>query len=84
MTFELGTHAYIMSSKFAHAVLSFNYPVYLPADLAMMELTKTKKYNVFRLNRSLIDQSDSPSSISNASSNVLEKEIARLTSSWDS
>ncbi len=84
MTFELGTHAYIMSSKFAHAILSFNYPVYLPADLAMIELTKTNNYNVFRLNKSLIDQSDSPSSISNASSNVLEKEIARLTSSWDS
>ena len=82
-TFELGTHAYIMSSKFAHAILSFNYPVFLPADLAMMELTKTHKYNVFRLNRSLINQSDSPSSISNASSNALEKEIARLLSSWD-
>jgi GR25 family glycosyltransferase involved in LPS biosynthesis len=82
MTFELGTHAYIMSSKFAHAILSFNFPVYLPADLALMELTKTDKYNVFRLNRSLINQSDSPSSISNASTNTFEKEIARLISSW--
>jgi GR25 family glycosyltransferase involved in LPS biosynthesis len=82
MTFELGTHAYIMSSKFAHAILSFNFPVYLPADLAMMELTKTHKYRVFRLNKSLINQSDSPSSISNASSNALENEIARLVSSW--
>jgi GR25 family glycosyltransferase involved in LPS biosynthesis len=84
MTFELGTHAYIMSSKFAHAMLAFNYPVYLPADLAMMELTKTHEYNVFRLNRSLINQSDSPSSISNASANSLEKEISRLTSFRDS
>jgi GR25 family glycosyltransferase involved in LPS biosynthesis len=82
LTFELGTHAYIMSSKFAHAILSFNFPVYLPADLAMMELTKTHKYKVFRLNKSLINQSDSPSSISNASSNALEYEIARLISSW--
>ena len=82
MTFELGTHAYIMSSRFAHAILSFNFPVYLPADLAIMELTKTQKYRVFRLNKSLIDQSDSPSSISNASSNALENEIARLISSW--
>ena len=82
LTFELGTHAYIMSSKFAHAILSFNFPVYLPADLAMMELTKTHNYKVFRLNKSLINQSDSPSSISNASSNALEYEIARLISSW--
>jgi len=82
MTFELGTHAYIMSSKFAHAILSFNFPVYLPADLAMMELTKTHKYRVLRLNKSLINQSDSPSSISNASSNALEYEIAGLISSW--
>jgi GR25 family glycosyltransferase involved in LPS biosynthesis len=79
MTFELGTHAYIMSAKFADAVQSFNHPVYLPADLAMMELTKTGHFNVFRLSKSLINQSDSPSSISNASLNALENEIAQLS-----
>jgi GR25 family glycosyltransferase involved in LPS biosynthesis len=83
-TFELGTHAYVMSSKFAKAILSFNSPVYLPADLAIIELAKTQQYSVFRLNESLINQSDSPSSISNASSNALENEIARLSSSWNS
>jgi GR25 family glycosyltransferase involved in LPS biosynthesis len=84
MTFELGTHAYIMSSKFAQAMCAFNHPVYLPADLAMMELTKTHQYKVFRLNRSLIDQSDSPSSISNASANTLEKKISQHISFRDS
>jgi GR25 family glycosyltransferase involved in LPS biosynthesis len=83
-TFELGTHAYVMSSKFAKAILSFNNPVYLPADLALMELAKTEKYSVFRLIESLINQNDSPSSISNASSNSLENEIAQLSSSWNS
>ncbi len=83
-TFELGTHAYIVSRTFAEAILSFNNPVYLPADLAIMELVETKGFNALRLSKSLINQSDSPSSISNASSNALENEIARHSRSWSS
>jgi GR25 family glycosyltransferase involved in LPS biosynthesis len=77
-TFELGTHAYIMSRNFAEVMVQFNYPVYLPADLALMELANTKKFNSFRLVTSLVDQTDSPSSIANASANSLEKEISRI------
>jgi len=83
-TFELGTHAYLISRNFADAMISFNNPVHLPADLAMMELVKTEKYRVARLNRSLIAQNNSPSSISNASSNALEIEISKLSAAWTS
>ena len=84
MTFELGTHAYVMSREFARTIISFNYPVYLPADLAMMELAKTGKFEAFRLIKPLINQNDSPSSISNASLNALEAEIAQANRSWES
>ena len=79
MTFELGTHAYVMSRNFANTVVSFNNPVYLPADLAMIELVKTNDFRAFRLNKSLVSQNDSPSAISNASSNTLEKEITLIS-----
>ena len=77
-TFELGTHAYVMSRNFAAAIVKFNDPVYLPADLALMELANTKKFDSLRLVSSLVDQTDSPSSIANASANSLEKEISRI------
>ncbi len=77
-TFELGTHAYVMSRNFAEAIVEFNDPVYLPADLALMELANTKKFNSLRLVTSLVGQTDSPSSIANASTNPLEKEILRI------
>lgn len=75
--FQLGTHAYILK-KFAEGILGFNNPVFLPADLAIMELVKTEKYAAFRLLCSVIEQSDSPSSISNASYNRLESELKLL------
>jgi GR25 family glycosyltransferase involved in LPS biosynthesis len=77
-TFELGTHAYVISRDFAEAIVQFNNPVYLPADLALMELANTEKFECFRLINSLVDQNDSPSSIANASANSLEKEILRI------
>ena len=77
-TFELGTHAYVMSRNFAEAMVQFNDPVYLPADLALMELANTENFDSFRLITSLVDQTDSPSSIANASANSLEKEISRI------
>ena len=78
-SFELGTHAYLISRKFAKTMISFNLPVYLPADLAMMEIVKTAKFQSFRLIQSLIDQSESPSSISNASANSLEAKISKTS-----
>jgi GR25 family glycosyltransferase involved in LPS biosynthesis len=78
-TFELGTHAYLISRKFAEMMVSFNRPVYLPADLAMMEIVKTGKFQSFRLIRSLFGQSESPSSISNASTNALEMKISSMS-----
>jgi GR25 family glycosyltransferase involved in LPS biosynthesis len=77
-TFELGTHAYLISRRFAEVMVSFNRPVYLPADLAMMEIVKTAEFQSFRLIQSLIDQSASPSSISNASANSLEMKISDM------
>lgn len=78
-SFELGTHAYLISRKFAEKMISFNRPVYLPADLAIMEIVKTGKFQSFRLIRSLINQSESPSSISNASANSLELKISAVS-----
>ena len=78
-TFELGTHSYFISRKFAEQMLCFNRPVYLPADIAMMELAKTRKFNCYRLVRSLVAQSESPSSISNASINKLESRITEVS-----
>ena len=78
-TFELGTHAYLISRRFAAMMVSFNRPVYLPADLAMMEIVETAEFQSFRLIRSLVDQSESPSSISNASANGLEMKISAMS-----
>ena len=77
-SFELGTHAYIFSRKFALALTEFNSPAYLHADLALIELAQTGKFASFRLLANLLSQSDSPSSIQNASRNPLESEIASL------
>lgn len=77
-SFELGTHAYIFSRKFALALTEFNSPAYLPADLALIELAQTGKFASFRLLANVLSQSDSPSSIQNASRNPLESEIASL------
>ena len=60
-------------------MVSFNRPVYLPADLAMMEIVETAEFQSFRLIRSLVDQSESPSSISNASANGLEMKISAMS-----
>ena len=77
MTFELGTHAYFISRDFAKAMIYFNSPVHLPADLAMMELANTQAFNSYRLVKNVIDQTDSPSSISNASASPLENLILK-------
>jgi GR25 family glycosyltransferase involved in LPS biosynthesis len=75
-SFELGTHAYIFSRNFGVALTEFNSPAYLPADLALIELAKSGKFACYRLLTNVLSQSNSPSSISNASRNSLESEIA--------
>lgn len=74
-TFELGTHGYFFSRKFAEAITEFNSPVYLPADLAIIELAQSGKFASYRLLSNALSQSNSPSSISNAARNPLELEI---------
>lgn len=75
MTFELGTHAYLMSRDFAKAIIEFNRPVYIPADLAMMELVCSRKFQAHRALKNIVSQSTSPSSIANSSYNELENTI---------
>ena len=82
-TFELGTHAYLISRKFAEVMLQFNTPVYLPADLAIMELAQSGHFNSFRLLESLVGQTDSPSSIPTAAHNVLEADILNRSAKSD-
>lgn len=77
-TFELGTHAYIISRKFADFLIQFNNPIYLPADLALMEMSKVQNFKCYRLLDNLLLQSDSPSSISNASNSPLERFFENL------
>jgi len=62
-SFEAGTHAYICSRTMAQRLVKFNVPVVLAADLAFIQIARSKKYKYFRLSRSLIGQSDSVSSI---------------------
>ncbi len=82
-SFELGTHAYLMSRRFAQRVLDFNTPVFLPADLAFIELVETKNFDAFRLLKSVIKQSDSPSSISDAAYRPLALETTLFRKTAD-
>lgn len=80
-TFELGTHAYMISRKFAEGMLEFNSPTYLPADLALMELAQSGHFASFRLLESLVAQSNSPSSISNVHSALMTQEYLKSDNS---
>jgi len=80
-TFELGTHAYIISRKFAEVMLEFNSPTYLPADLALMELAQTGHFASYRLLENLVVQSNSPSSISNLQGNLPAQNDGKLDGS---
>jgi GR25 family glycosyltransferase involved in LPS biosynthesis len=76
--FELGTHAFIISRKAAATILSFNNPVVLPADLAMIEISRFPGLKCWKLAKSIIPQSDSPSSIPQISTNPLGLLIEEL------
>lgn len=62
-SFEPGTHCYVMSKEFARVVTSINKPTYLGADLMMMAIAKSRNFNVIRISKSQVGQSNSPSSI---------------------
>lgn len=62
-SFEAGTHAYLIKPSGARIVDIFNNPVFLPADLALIELATSTNVHVGRLVKSIVSQSNSPSSI---------------------
>jgi GR25 family glycosyltransferase involved in LPS biosynthesis len=62
-SFEAGTHAYVCSREMAKLLVTFNNPVILAADLALIQIARSKLRNCYRLARSLVSQSDSASSI---------------------
>ena len=62
-SFEAGTHAYICNRSMAKLLVTFNNPVVLAADLALIQVARSKISKCFRLSRSLVGQSDSVSSI---------------------
>lgn len=61
---EPGAHAYVISRKCAKKLLLFNNPVFLPADLALMGIGRSKNFVVCRTSKSLCNQSGSITSIS--------------------
>ena len=62
-SFEPGTHCYVISREFAQVVTSINKPTYLGADLMFMAIAKSRNFNVIRISKSEVGQSNSPSSI---------------------
>jgi len=79
--FETGTHAYIMSRKLAQMIVRFNNPVLLPADIALCELAKLDQVNMARPSNTYSKQSDSTSSITEISNEVMETKIAQIAES---
>jgi len=76
--FETGTHAFIISRKFAEIAIQFNNPVLLPADVAVAEIARVSCLNAFRTSRSLVSQSDLISSIPDIAFDQLEFQIRDL------
>ena len=64
---EAGSHAYVISRNCAEKLLSFNNPVFLPADLALMSIGRSKNFVTFRTSKSICGQNESASSINNRS-----------------
>ena len=62
-SFEPGTHCYVISKEFARVVTSINNPTYLGADLMFMAVAKSRNFNMMRISKSQVGQSNSPSSI---------------------
>jgi GR25 family glycosyltransferase involved in LPS biosynthesis len=66
-SFEPGTHCYLINRYFAEVMVQINNPVYLAADLMLMSVAKSHNFKVIRVGKSMVNQSNSPSSISRKS-----------------
>ena len=62
-SYEAGTHCYLISRNFAKVICESNVPSYLAADLMLMSIAKSRNFAMLRLSKSLVQQSDSTSSI---------------------
>lgn len=58
-----GSHAYIISRKFAEKMLTLNQPTFLPTDALFMAISNLRFLRMGRLRKNRIRQSNSPSSI---------------------
>lgn len=58
-----GGHAYLISQKFAHASKFMNSPSFTSADGMFMSLGDVRTFRMFRFRRSIVNQTDSPSSV---------------------
>lgn len=59
-----GGHAYIISRRFAEAGLKMNDPVFFSTDGVFMALGKSRSFKMARFRKSLINQTNSPTSVS--------------------
>lgn len=59
-----GGHAYVISRDFATGALGINNPVFLSTDGVFMSLAKSRAFKMGRVRKSLVGQSNSPSSVS--------------------
>jgi hypothetical protein len=59
-----GGHGYIISRRFAEAGLEMNEPVFFSTDGVFMALGKSRSFKMARFRKSLIDQTNSPTSVS--------------------
>lgn len=59
-----GGHAYIISRKFAEAGLKMNEPVFFSTDGVFMALGKSRSFKMARFRKSMINQTNSPTSVS--------------------
>jgi GR25 family glycosyltransferase involved in LPS biosynthesis len=60
---QAGAHAYVISREFAAAVTQMNDPIVFSTDAFFMTLGKMRTFNMRRLKRSCISQSNSSSSV---------------------
>jgi GR25 family glycosyltransferase involved in LPS biosynthesis len=58
-----GGHAYVVSRKFAAAAQNMNIPIFISSDGYFMALGKMRSFLMYRLGRSLVSQSNSPTSV---------------------
>ena len=58
-----GGHGYIISRRFAEAGLEMNKPVFFSTDGVFMALGKSRNFKMARFRKSLINQTNSPTSV---------------------